>query len=56
MIGDIWGSPAEVPEAVARTEAEMAEFDRRFDDRHQDPIGGVPWPVVRDPKRWQDRV
>jgi putative addiction module component (TIGR02574 family) len=48
LIGDLWDSMAEVPEAITLTEAQKAELDRRLDAYHQDPTGGVPWPAVRD--------
>jgi putative addiction module component (TIGR02574 family) len=46
LIGDIWDTMAEVPEAVALTEAQKTELDKRLDAHHQDPTTG--WPVVRD--------
>ena len=48
LVADIWDSIAEVPEAVALTDAQKAELDRRLDAYHQDPTAGSPWPVVRD--------
>ena len=48
LIGDLWDSIAEVPEAVALTEAQKAELDRRLDAYRKDPTAGDPWPVVRD--------
>jgi putative addiction module component (TIGR02574 family) len=48
LIGDIWDTMAEVPEAVALTEAQKSELDRRLDAHRQDPTAGAPWPVVRD--------
>jgi putative addiction module component (TIGR02574 family) len=48
LMGDIWDSLAEVPEAVALTEAQKAELDRRLDAYRKDPTAGAPWPVVRD--------
>jgi putative addiction module component (TIGR02574 family) len=48
LIGDIWDTIAEVPEAVALTDAQKAELDRRLDAHHKDPTAGAPWPVVRD--------
>ena len=56
LIGDIWDSISEVPEAVALTEAQKAELDRRLDAYRKDPTAGAPWPVVRNPKRWQGRI
>jgi putative addiction module component (TIGR02574 family) len=48
LIGDLWDSMAEVPEAITLTEAQKAELDRRLDACGQDPTAGAPWPVVRD--------
>jgi putative addiction module component (TIGR02574 family) len=48
LIGDLWDSMAEVPEAITLTEAQKAELDRRLDAYRQDPAAGTPWPVVRD--------
>ena len=42
LIGDIWDSIAEVPEAVPLTEAQEAELDRRFDAHRKDPTAGAP--------------
>jgi putative addiction module component (TIGR02574 family) len=48
LMGDIWDSIAEVPEAIALTEAQKAELDRRLDAHRKNPTAGAPWPVVRD--------
>jgi putative addiction module component (TIGR02574 family) len=48
LIGDIWDTIAEVPEAVALTDTQKAELDRRLDAHRKDPAAGAPWPVVRD--------
>ena len=48
LIGAIWDSIGEVPEAVVLTEAQKAELDQRLDAYRQDPTAGAPWPVVRD--------
>jgi putative addiction module component (TIGR02574 family) len=48
LIGDIWDTIAEVPEAVALTEAQKTELDKRLDAHRKDPTAGAPWPVVRD--------
>ena len=47
LIGEIWDSMAAVPEAIALTEAQKTELDRRLDAYHQNPIAGSPWPAVR---------
>jgi putative addiction module component (TIGR02574 family) len=48
LIGDIWDSLAEVPEAITLTDAQKAELDRRLDAYRKDPTADAPWPVVRD--------
>ena len=48
LIGDLWDSLAEVPEAIALTEAQKGELDKRLDAHRKDPAGGAPWSVVRD--------
>ncbi len=48
LIGDLWDSMAEVPEAITLTEAQKAELDRRLDAHRENPTAGDPWPVVRD--------
>jgi putative addiction module component (TIGR02574 family) len=48
LIGDLWDSLAEVPQALALTEAQKAELDKRLDAYRKDPTAGAPWPVVRD--------
>jgi putative addiction module component (TIGR02574 family) len=48
LIGDLWDSLADTPEAIALTEAQKAEIDNRLDAYRRDPTAGAPWPVVRD--------
>ncbi len=48
LIGDLWDSIAEAPEAVALTEAQKAELDKRLDAHRRDPTASAPWAVVRD--------
>ncbi len=48
LIGDLWDSMVEVPEAITLTEAQKAELDRRLDAYREDPTAGAPWPTVRD--------
>jgi len=48
LVADIWDSIAEVPRAVALTQEQKAELDKRLDAYHQDPTGGSPWSAVRD--------
>jgi putative addiction module component (TIGR02574 family) len=51
LIGEIRDSMATVPEAIALTEAQKAELDRRLDAYHENPTAGSPWPVVGKPNR-----
>lgn len=48
LVGGIWNSIAEMPEAVPLTETQKAELDQRLDAYHQDPTVGALWPAVRD--------
>ena len=48
LIANIWDSIAEVPDAIALTDAQKAELDRRLEAYRRDPSAGAAWPVVRD--------
>ena len=48
LVEDIWDSIAECPEALALTEAQREELDRRLDAHEREPDAGSPWPVVRE--------
>jgi len=48
LIGDLWDSLADTAEAIALTEAQKAELDRRLEAYRKDPAAGAPWSVVRD--------
>jgi putative addiction module component (TIGR02574 family) len=48
LIGDLWDSMAEVPDAIGLTDAQKAELDKRLDAHRKDPAAGAPWPVVRE--------
>ena len=48
LIGDIWDSIAEVPEAIRLTDAQKAELDRRLDACRENTTAGSPWSVVRE--------
>ena len=48
LMADLWDSLAETPEAVALTEAQKAELDKRLDAYQRDPTVGDPWSTVRD--------
>ncbi len=47
LVGDIWDSIAEVPEAVELTEAQRIELGRRLEAYHRDPKAGAPWSEVK---------
>jgi putative addiction module component (TIGR02574 family) len=47
LVEDIWDTIAAEPEAVALTEAQIQELDRRLDDYHADPQAGSSWQEVR---------
>jgi putative addiction module component (TIGR02574 family) len=48
LIGDLWDSLAETPEAVPLTDAQKAELKRRLEAYRKDPTAVAPWSVVRD--------
>jgi putative addiction module component (TIGR02574 family) len=48
LIGDLWDSLAETPEAIPLTEAQKAELERRREAYRKDPSTALPWSVVRD--------
>ena len=48
LVEDIWDSIAEFPEAVALTNEQKVELDRRLDAYHENPDAGAPWGVVRE--------
>ncbi len=43
----IWDSIADIPEAVALTDADREELDRRLEAYYRDPTVGRPWPDVK---------
>jgi len=47
LVGDLWESIADEPEALLLTEEQQAEIDRRSDELDADPEGGIPWEVVQ---------
>ncbi|WP_025322483.1 addiction module protein [Deferrisoma camini] len=48
LVGDIWDSIAEVPEAVPVTDEIRAELDRRLRAYEDATEAGEPWSVVRE--------
>jgi putative addiction module component (TIGR02574 family) len=55
MVEDIWDSIAAVPEAVALTEEQKKELDRRLEAYHLNPDAGSPWIEVRERIRNRSR-
>ena len=47
LVEAIWDSIAEHPEAVAMSDEERAELDRRWADYLKDPTSGSSWAEVR---------
>lgn len=47
LVGDIWDSIAQVPDAVELTETQRAELDRRVEAYRRDPNAGSPWAEVK---------
>ena len=47
LVEDIWDSIAEVPEAIALTDIQKRELDRRLDSYHKNPDEGSPWEEAR---------
>jgi putative addiction module component (TIGR02574 family) len=47
LVGDIWDSIAQAPEAIDLTEAQRAELERRLEAYRRDPKAGSPWSEVK---------
>jgi putative addiction module component (TIGR02574 family) len=56
IVEDIWDSIAAVPEAVALSEEQKKELDRRLEAYHQNPDAGSPWIEVRERIRNRSRL
>ena len=48
MVEEIWDSIAAVPEAIALSEEQKDELDRRLKAYHRNPDAGSPWMEVRE--------
>lgn len=48
LVEAIWDSIAETPEALALTDAQRAELDRRLEEYEKSPHEGSPWSEVKD--------
>jgi putative addiction module component (TIGR02574 family) len=47
LVGDIWDSIAQAPDAVELTEAQRVELERRLEAYRRDPNAGSPWSEVK---------
>jgi putative addiction module component (TIGR02574 family) len=47
LLQQLWDEIAESPEEVELTAAQRAELDRRLEDYHRDPNGGISWGSLR---------
>ncbi len=47
LVGDIWDSIAQAPDALELSEAQRAELDRRLEAYRRDPKAGSPWSEVK---------
>jgi putative addiction module component (TIGR02574 family) len=47
LVGDIWDSIAQAPDAVELTEAQRVELERRLEAYRRDPNAGSPWTEVK---------
>jgi len=54
LVGDIWDSIEEAPEAIPLTDEQKTELDRRLDAYRRDPSAGETWECVR--RRITDRL
>jgi putative addiction module component (TIGR02574 family) len=48
LVEDLWDSIAEVPEAIALSENQRTELDRRLAAYHEAPEAGSPWNEVKE--------
>ena len=48
LVEDLWDSIAEVPEAIALSDDQRTELDRRLAAYHEDPEAGSPWNEVKE--------
>ncbi len=47
LVEAIWDSIAEAPEAIALSDSQRAELDKRLAAYHENPSLGSPWSEVR---------
>jgi len=48
LVGDIWDSIANVPDAVPVSDSQRKELDRRLKAYHSNPTTGSPWDIVKE--------
>jgi putative addiction module component (TIGR02574 family) len=47
LVGDLWDSIAEIPDAVKLTEEEKEILNERIKAYHENPDAGSPWNVIK---------
>jgi putative addiction module component (TIGR02574 family) len=47
LVEDLWDSIAQVPEAIALTESQREELDRRIEAHRKNPDAVLPWEEIR---------
>lgn len=47
LVGSIWDSIAQVPDAVELSEAQRVELERRLEAYRRNPRAGSPWAEVK---------
>ena len=47
LVGDIWDSIAQAPDALELTEEQRTELDKRLEAYRRDPKAGSPWSEVK---------
>lgn len=55
LLEEIWESLSDDPDAIALTDAQRAELDRRLDELDREGPVGIPWEEVLRRIQGQDR-
>lgn len=55
LVEELWDSIADEDEALALTEEQRADLERRLAEADADPTGGSPWEEVRERIRQRSR-
>lgn len=55
LVEELWDSIADDDEALALTDEQREDLDRRLAEADADPTGGSPWEEVRERIRRQPR-